>query len=80
MEEVGPQTTLLEDNTKETTDNEDGKGRETEPLTTFSTEQKEGITPTIAKTTSNVEGLNPFGNIRIFLFFHITSLKLFVWC
>ena len=71
---------MLVDDSKETTDNEDSKWRETELLTTFSTEQTKGITPNIAKTTSNVEALNPFGYIRMFLFFHITSLKLFAWC
>ena len=43
---------MLVDDSKETTDNEDGKWRETELLTTFSSEQTKGITPNIAKTTS----------------------------
>ena len=71
---------MLVDNSKETTDNEDDNLSETEPLTTFLTEQMEGIAPTTAKITSNVEGLHPFGNIRIHLFFQITALKLFAWC
>ena len=71
-------TTVVDDNGKETTSNEDGNLKQTTvPLATLSTVKTERKKDKIS--SSNVEGLYPFGKIGIFLFFQITSLKLASW-